>query len=325
MLWLVRRLSDQTVSHILIPRRDRLARPNDPSDAIVLEGRLRKAGITLVYMDKLCPPFSRGKPHDLADRLTAEIDYAKSGEFRRTLAEKILYCQLDLAQSGYSVGGRPPYGFRRYLVKADGQIVRQLEAGERVRTAGQHVVWLPGPNEEVAVVKRILTMLETMSASRVAASLTADAVPSPDTGRMRTDNNITHPTSGVWHANTVTNVARNPLVVAIATYGRRSMGDQLRFGPTGPRELEDGDYRYAEGSAPKVIRNPESQQVRVNASFEPLVDPTQHEKLLVILDARAGSQKGKPRSRDPENNPLGGRVFDMNCGWPMYRTVQKGL
>lgn len=43
------------------------------------------------------------------------------------------------------------------------------------------------------------------------------------------------------------------------------------------------------------------------------------DKLLTILDERAGTQRGKPRSREPAKNPLGSRVFDMNCTWPMYR------
>ncbi|MDB5354377.1 MAG: Resolvase domain protein, partial [Phycisphaerales bacterium] len=41
-------------------------------------------------------------------------------------------------------------------------------------------------------------------------------------------------------------------------------------------------------------------------------------------DARAGTQRGKPRSRRPQENPLGARVFDMDCGWPMYRSTNHG-
>src|SRR5207302_35645 len=83
------------------------------------------------------------------------------------------------------VGGRPPFGFRRWLAREDGAPVRQLIDGEYVKMAGHHVVWLPGPEEELAVVHRILEMLETMPASRVAATLTAEGVPTPDAGRTR--------------------------------------------------------------------------------------------------------------------------------------------
>ena len=48
-----------------------------------------------------------------------------------------------------------------------------------------------------------------------------------------------------------------------------------------------------------------------------IIDDEHSDQLSQILDARAGTQAGKPRSRNPK--PLGVRIFDMNCRWPMYR------
>ena len=83
--------------------------------------------------------------------------------------------------------------------------------------------------------------------------------------------------------------------------------------------LNDPDFR-ADGKA-KVVQNPASAQIQapVAVQFEPLLDPSRREQLLATLDARAGSQRGKPRSQDPARNPLGCRIFDLNCTWPMYR------
>ena len=156
-----------------------------------------------------------------------------------------------------------------------------------------------------------------MPASRVAAVLTSEGVPTPDAGRWRTDRGVKHPTSGVWHQPTVVSIARNPLLCAVVEYGRRSLGDRLRFTPEGPRELLDADLRH-DGKA-KVVANPTSVRVQASASFAPLVEAERQERLLATLDERAGSQRGKPRSTDPTRNPLGGRVFDMACGWPLYR------
>jgi hypothetical protein len=246
------------------------------------------------------------------------MEYENAGVFRRELAQKILMAQTSLARAGFSTGGRPPYGFRRWLAASDGTPVRQLEEGERVRMAGHHVVWLPGPEEELAVIRRILQMLGEMPASRVGKILTEEGVLTPDAGRYRTDNGVRHQTSGVWHQTTIASIARNPLLLAIATYGRRSMGDQLRFTPDGPRELTDSDYHVDE--SPKVIRNPAGEQIEAPAKFDPLVELRQHMELLETLDKRAGTQRGKPRSRNPAENPLGSRIFDMNCTWSMYRT-----
>jgi hypothetical protein len=140
-------------------------------------------------------------------------------------------------------------------VKHDGTTVRELAEKEHVRMAGHHVVWLPTAEAELKVIRRILDMLETMPASRVAAQLTAEGVPTPDTGRWRKDRGVRHPTSGVWHQTTIVSIARNTLLVAVTRFGLRSMGDKLNFAPEGPRELEETDYR--EDERPKVIHNPE--------------------------------------------------------------------
>ena len=311
---------DLTVSHILIPRRDRLARPDNALDAIQLENSLRCEGITLVYTDRVCPPVVKGQRQDVADLIAGVIDFDRAGKDRRDLAQKILFAQIGLATNGFSIGGRPPYGFRRWLVKKDGMRMRQLDDGERVRMAGHSVVWLPVADDhpERQVIRRILIMLETTPASRVDAMLTAEGVPTPNAGRSRRDRGVLHTTSGVWHQPTITNIARNPLLIAINEYGRRSMGDQLRFTSSGPRNLSDADFR-ADGK-PKVTNNSANCRIQSPAPFAPIVDREQHGKLQAILDARAGTQRGKPRSHDPSKNPLGGSVFDMACGWPMYRT-----
>jgi hypothetical protein len=95
------------------------------------------------------------------------------------------------------------------------------------------------------------------------------------------------------------------------------MGDQLRMTPDGPRTLEDQDSR-SDGK-PKVVRNPDGGRIVVPATFDPIVPAEQVEHLISILDQRAGSQRGKPRSKDPATNPLGCRMFDIACGSTMYR------
>jgi hypothetical protein len=99
------------------------------------------------------------------------------------------------------------------------------------------------------------------------------------------------------------------------------MGDQLRFTPDGPRQLEDSDYRP--DGMPKVVINSEEKRVSTVARFEPILEPERHRRLLAKLDERGRSQRGKPRARDGSSNPLGGRLFDMDCGWPMYRVPDR--
>ena len=314
--------ADPGVSHVLIPRRDRLARPDDPLDGVGIENALRRLGVTVVFMDKVLGPLGRGR-QDIGDAICGLVDYDKAGRERRDLAQKMLFAQLKLARLGFSTGGRPPYGFRRWLVSEAGVKVRLLADGEVVRMAGHHVVWLPSDDEhEWAVITRILELLPSTPASRIAATLTAEGVPSPDHGRVRTDNGVTHPTSGVWHQVTVVGVGRNPLLRAVVEYGRRSMGDQLRFDPTHPRELTAADLRADD--QPKVVTNPPAVRVAAPARFDPPAPPELVDAAVAALDRRAGTQRGKPRSADPAGNPLGCRAFDSACGWPLYRQPYNG-
>jgi hypothetical protein len=233
----------------------------------------------------------------------------------------MVYCQVGLAKEGFSTGGRPPFAFDRWLVRQDGERVRKLQDGEILRMAGHHVVWLPADDERLSLALRIREMLLTTPATQIAKILNAEGVPSPNAGRFRKDNGIRHEVSGLWHAPTIVNIGRNPLLAAIVRYGQRSMGKFNRYTTDGPRELTDDDFR-ADGK-PKVIRNSDDKHIQAAALFEPMVSIEEHESLKQVLNKRAGTQRGKPRSRDPKRNPLGARVYDMDCTWPMYR-VQQG-
>jgi len=316
--------TDASITHLMIARRDRLARPQDPVDAMQIENDLRRNGVTIVFRDKVLSPLQRGRGADIAEAISSLVEYEEAGKFSRTHAQKMIDAQIALAKAGRSTGGRAPYGYRRNLVRDDGKVIRELEDGEIIRMAGHHSMWLPGPQEEIDIIKRILHLIADNPASKVAKTLTQEGVPTPNHGRTRKDNGVTHLTSGVWHANTVTNIARNPLNLALKVYGRRGMGKNLRYTPKGPRELVESDYTDDLIDKPKVVVNDEADLITAECPFDPIVDSEKHKQLVVELDRRGQSQRGKPRSLDPNNNPLGCRVYDMNCGSVMYRNPYNG-
>jgi hypothetical protein len=263
-------VSDPSVSHLFVSRRDRLGRPDNPLDSMLLEYQLRSAGLSIVLMGGMVlPPIQPGERIDLADLLTCLIDYNESGKFRRDLAEKLIHAKIRLAEAGYSIGGEPPYGFRRWLVAGDGTRKRQLEENERVKLPGHHVVWLPTAEAELGVVRRILDMIETTPAARIAKTLNREGVPSPKAGRVRKRDGVEYLTSGQWTQNTVRNIAIHPLLIAVCEYGKRSEGDQLRFTKSGPRPLGAGDYRP--DGQPKTVANPDDQVIPLFADLRPFL------------------------------------------------------
>ena len=116
-------LADLSVSHLFVSKRDRLGRPDNPLDSMLIEYQLRSAGLTIVLMGgKVLPAIAPGERIDLADLLTCLIEYDASGKFRRDLAEKLIHAKIRLANAGFSIGGEPVYGFRRWLCAEDGTL-----------------------------------------------------------------------------------------------------------------------------------------------------------------------------------------------------------
>jgi hypothetical protein len=97
--------------------------------------------------------------------------------------------------------------------------------------------------------------------------------------------------------------------------------------PNGPRALDESDYRETnQPNQPKVISNPEQNLIAAKSGspFEPVISERRFQDLQVLLNERGGKQRGKPRSQDRSRNPLGCRVWDLNCAWPMYREPYGG-
>lgn len=100
-----RALADLTVSHLFVPRRDRIARPENPVDGMLMERELREGGLTIVFQDKVALPIPKGSRLPVGDLLGMLIDFNSSGEFRLELARKLISAKVRLSEAGYSIGG----------------------------------------------------------------------------------------------------------------------------------------------------------------------------------------------------------------------------
>ncbi len=319
--------SDLSLSHGFILRRDRLARPEEAAEMLLKEKLLRRAGVTLVFSDKVVPPLARGQ-EDLAGDLVAMFEYYESGKFLRTLAENVILAQRRLASSGYSTGGTAPYGHVRVLFDADGRIVEELCPGRTVRQAGCHVRWVPGDSEEnKAKIGFWIYILDLRhqgwGAKRIAAHLNELGIPSPGAGTIRTDQGVQHRVSGKWSPNTVADLCKNKTILGIKQHGRRSEGKHRRLGETGWRHLEDEEINS--NGKPKFINNPDSLIVEAS-SGDGSYDNEKWQEIQSLTTRRGKAQRGVPRASDPAKYPLSCRVLDMTdgCGAVMYGSVHGG-
>jgi hypothetical protein len=317
-------LVDTQISHVLIYRRDRFARPEDAIEMVTIEKKLRLAGITIVFTDVVAGPLARGQA-DLAADITMLFGYYETGEFLRKHAERVLSAQRRLAEGGYRTGGNAPYGFGRVLVDAAGNVLQELPPGRTARQPGCHVRIVPRDRAKLGVWLFILELREKgWGYKRIARELNTLGIPSPGAGTIRTDQGVRHRVSGKWCANTVKDLCANRAILGLQDYGRRSEGSHRRLGASGPRLLAETDR--VDETRTRVIMNTPDVQVTAEIGSDALFDRRRWEAIQEKTRERGASQRGVPRARDPARYPLSCRLVDLTdgCGSILYGLTSGG-
>ncbi len=127
----------------------RWGRFQDADEGAHYEFLCRRAGVRVIYCFE---PFGDG---DLAlNNVMKAIKRTMAAEYSRELSEKVARGQRRLASLGFAQGV-PPFGLRRLMVDPDRRPKQILQAGERKALQDHHLIWVPGPETETKVVRRI--------------------------------------------------------------------------------------------------------------------------------------------------------------------------
>ncbi len=131
-----------------------------------------------------------------------------AGEYSRELGVKVLAGQRRLALLGFKQGGMPGYGLRRLLVSSDRHPKQQLAFGQRKSIATDRVILVPGPAQEVQVVRDIYQMLISgrLPIHAIARELNRRGIPYQEGSR--------------WSHHTVADVLTQPKYAGFYVYGR---------------------------------------------------------------------------------------------------------
>src|SRR5712671_934013 len=138
---------------ILVLDVSRWGRFQNPDQAAHYEFLCRQAGVRVVYCAE---PFG----DDVAP-ITTIIKHLKrvmAGEYSRELSAKMARAHRQQAQLGFRQGGKLIYGFRRLLVDGARNPKQVLSIGERKAISSDKVIVIPGPPEELAVIRHIFTL-----------------------------------------------------------------------------------------------------------------------------------------------------------------------
>ena len=153
---------------ILVYDISRWGRFQDTDESAYHEFVCKSAGVSVHYCAEMF-----ANDGSLPSLIMKALKRTMAGEYSRELGVKVLDGQKRLASLGFKQGGMPGYGLRRLLVSTDRQPKQRLASGERKSIATDRVILVPGPADEVAVVRDIYRMFisEKWSITAIAREL----------------------------------------------------------------------------------------------------------------------------------------------------------
>jgi DNA invertase Pin-like site-specific DNA recombinase len=160
---------------VLVYDVSRWGRFQDSDEAAHYEYICKSSGVPVHYCAEM---FDNPVGGPLALILKA-LKRTMAAEYSRDLSTKVRAGLLRLAKMGYKLGGTAPYGLRRMLLDKQDCPKQLLAFGERKSLANEHVTFVRGPANEVAIVQRIFREFadERRSVNAIASRLNQDGIP----------------------------------------------------------------------------------------------------------------------------------------------------
>lgn len=135
---------------ILVYDVSRWGRFQDTDESAYYEYLCKRAGIHVEYcMEQFV---NDGSP---VSTIIKGVKRAMAGEYSRELSNKVFKGQCRLIQLGYRQGGPAGYGLRRMLLDVSGTPKGVLKRGEQKSLQTDRVILVPGPEEEIQIVRSI--------------------------------------------------------------------------------------------------------------------------------------------------------------------------
>lgn len=192
-------------SDILVYDVSRWGRFQDADESAYYEYLCRRAKINVHYCAEQFE--NDGSP---VSTIVKGVKRAMAGEYSRELSAKVFIGQCRLIELGFRQGGSPGYGLRRMLRDQSGTQKGTLVRGEQKSIQTDRVVLVPGPPEEVEVVRWMYRLFvdEAKAESEIAKLLNEKGI--------RTD--LDHP----WSCGTVHQILTNEKYIGNNLYNRVS-------------------------------------------------------------------------------------------------------
>jgi DNA invertase Pin-like site-specific DNA recombinase len=231
---------------ILVYDISRWGRFQDADESAYYEYLCKRAGIEVHYCAEQFE--NDGGP---TSTIIKSVKRAMAGEYSRELSSKVFKGQCRLIELGYRQGGMAGFGLRRMLLNQAGESKGMLSRGEKKSLQTDRVILVPGPDDELHVVRWIYEQFATKGQreSEIAAELNSLGLVT-DLGRP-------------WSRGTVHQVLTNEKYIGNNVYNRTSF------------KLKK-----------KHVHNPTDMWVRADGVFQSVVSPEAFFRAQGIIQER---------------------------------------
>ncbi|MBL6752014.1 MAG: recombinase family protein [Nevskia sp.] len=228
---------------VLVYDVSRWGRFQNTDEAAYYEFLCTRAGIQVIY----CAEWFVNDGSPMA-AIAKSMRRAMAGEYSRELSVKVWIGKCRLIELGFRQGGICGYGLRRQLIDAGGNVRGVLQPGERKSIQTDRVRLIPGPPEEVQVIRGIFDtfLAEQVGEAEIARRLNAAAA------------------GAAWTREQVAGVLKNEKYIGNNIFNRTSV--KLRQKP---------------------VHNPPEQWIRHDGAFDGIVPLEVFQRTQEKLDQRA--------------------------------------
>lgn len=264
---LIASASDPTIEVVIAWDRNRLARPKDALDGLLLERKLQDAGKRIVYV-------ASGQEADrsFASGLISYVEHYQNGDYLRKLSRDTMRGTIDRAKRGLWTGGPPPFGFDRLILDGETpkRIVRSREDGGQLvldASTGAVIDELPRGKAHKKQDHEVSTLIPSDEARvRAVQRIFRDCASGVPNRRIRDELNEAgfRTSRGNWFTiQTLGPMLENPAYVGRAVYNRRTFSKWHRFeNGTSVERSDEGfekrgeqDWIVCEDAWPALIDN----------------------------------------------------------------------
>jgi DNA invertase Pin-like site-specific DNA recombinase len=273
---------------ILVYDVSRWGRFQDADESAYYEYICRRAKIEVHYCAEQFE--NDGSP---VSTIVKGVKRAMAGEYSRELSAKVFIGQCRLIELGFRQGGSPGFGLRRMLRDVSGQHKGVLSRGEQKSIQTDRVILIPGPQDEVEIVRWMYRMFVE---ERIVESKLAE---------MLNDRGVTTDLARSWTQGTIHQILTNEKYVGNNVYNRVSF------------KLKK-----------KRVPNPPDMWIRSDAAFESIVPADLFSKAQQIIRERSRKYSNDElldqlRSLLEREGRLSGFLIDEADGMPsssVYRS-----